>query len=54
MLETGELGIDEVGTEVGYTDATSFRRTFKRKSGLTPGGYRRKFKGTSQVEREGR
>ncbi len=54
MLETGELGIDEVGTEVGYTDATSFRRTFKRKSGLTPGGYRRKFKGIAQVGREGR
>ncbi len=53
MLEIGDLGIDEVGTEVGYADAASFRRTFKRQSGLTPGAYRRKFKGIAQAATEG-
>lgn len=43
MLETGEEGIDEVGVEVGYDDPASFRRMFKRRTGLTPAAYRRKF-----------
>ena len=43
LLETDELGVEEVGLAVGYQDPTSFRRLFKRKSGLTPAAYRRKF-----------
>lgn len=35
--------MDEVGALVGYEDAASFRRLFKRKAGLTPAAYRRKF-----------
>jgi YesN/AraC family two-component response regulator len=30
---------------VGYEDPTFFRRLFKRKTGLTPAAYRRKFTG---------
>ena len=40
-LETGS--IDEVGYTVGYEDPTFFRRLFKRKTGLTPAAYRRKY-----------
>ena len=43
MLETMELSIEDVGHAVGYEDPTSFRRLFKRKTGLTPAAYRRKF-----------
>jgi len=43
LLETDELDIEEVGVAVGYQDPTSFRRLFKRKTGLTPAAYRRKF-----------
>ena len=43
MLETTEANIDSIGAEVGYEDAASFRRLFKRKSGLTPAEYRRLF-----------
>jgi transcriptional regulator GlxA family with amidase domain len=43
ILETTDAGIDRVGAEVGYEDAASFRRLFKRKSGLTPAEYRRLF-----------
>ena len=31
------------GYSVGYQDPTFFRRLFKRKTGLTPAAYRRKF-----------
>jgi transcriptional regulator GlxA family with amidase domain len=43
LLETQELSIEDVGVAVGYQDPTSFRRLFKRKAGLTPAAYRRKF-----------
>lgn len=42
-IETGSAYIDEVGYQVGYEDPTFFRRLFKRKTGLTPAAYRRKF-----------
>jgi transcriptional regulator GlxA family with amidase domain len=45
LIETEETGIDEIGFKVGYEDATFFRRLFKRKAGLTPAAYRRKFTG---------
>lgn len=37
------LRIDEIGCRVGYEDAAYFRRLFKRKTGLTPARYRKKF-----------
>ncbi len=43
LLETGDEGIDAIAAEVGYDDTASFRRVFKRKTGLTPMAYRRKF-----------
>ena len=36
--------VEKIGWAVGYEDASSFRRLFKRTVGLTPGKYRRKFK----------
>ena len=44
MLETGDDPIEDVGQHVGYEDAASFRRLFRRLVGMTPGDYRRKFK----------
>jgi transcriptional regulator GlxA family with amidase domain len=43
LLETEDLNVEDVGHAVGYEDPTSFRRLFKRKAGLTPAAYRRKF-----------
>jgi transcriptional regulator GlxA family with amidase domain len=45
LIETEAAGIDEIGFKVGYEDPTFFRRLFKRKTGLTPAAYRRKFNG---------
>jgi len=43
LIETTASAIDDVGLQVGYEDPTFFRRLFKRKAGLTPAAYRRKF-----------
>jgi transcriptional regulator GlxA family with amidase domain len=43
LLESSDHGVEEIGHLIGYEDPTSFRRLFKRKSGLTPAAYRRKF-----------
>jgi len=43
MLETDHSPIADIGVEVGYEDTQSFRRLFKRKTGLTPIEYRKMF-----------
>jgi transcriptional regulator GlxA family with amidase domain len=43
LLESGSLPVDEISAEVGYEDASFFRRLFKRRTGLSPGQYRRMF-----------
>ncbi len=45
LLETSDIIVEEIGHAVGYEDPTSFRRLFRRKAGLTPAAYRRKFAG---------
>ena len=42
-LERTDEPIDEIGWKVGYEDGASFRRLFKRTTGMTPGAYRRRF-----------
>ena len=54
LIETEGGSIDDVGLKVGYEDATFFRRLFKRKTGLTPAAYRRKFTGILSVGRGSR
>lgn len=44
LLEMTGTGIDDIGAAVGYEDPASFRRLFKRETGLTPGEYRRRFR----------
>lgn len=44
LLETTDLPVDEISHAAGYSDASFFRRLFKRLTGLTPGRYRKMFK----------
>jgi transcriptional regulator GlxA family with amidase domain len=49
FIESEAIGIDEISLKVGYDDPAFFRRLFKRKAGLTPAAYRRKFNGILTV-----
>ena len=43
LLETTELSIEQVATEVGFATATTFRDRFFRTVGLSPTAYRKSF-----------
>ncbi len=43
MLEATSDAIDQLARMTGYEDPTSFRRLFKRLTGVTPGRYRQRF-----------
>ena len=43
LLETGDDALDIVAHEVGYEDEASFRKLFKRRTGITPSEHRRQF-----------
>jgi transcriptional regulator GlxA family with amidase domain len=43
MLETGGQPVEAIANEVGYEDASFFGRLFRRKVGLTPAQYRKRF-----------
>jgi transcriptional regulator GlxA family with amidase domain len=51
LLETSAIAVDTIGREVGYEDAASFRRLFRRLSGMTPSDYRRKLQPPKLVSR---
>jgi transcriptional regulator GlxA family with amidase domain len=42
LLETECHSVEQIAAEVGYSDAVSFRRLFKRMVGETPTAYRRR------------
>jgi len=43
LLESNAANVEAISSSVGYEDPASFRRVFKRKVGLTPAVYRKKF-----------
>lgn len=49
MLETTDLPVEEIAAAVGYDD-TFFRRLFRRRVGVTPGAYRRRFQAIARLE----
>jgi transcriptional regulator GlxA family with amidase domain len=46
LLENTGLPVEELSEQVGYADASFFRRLFRRLVGLTPGAYRKMFAST--------
>jgi transcriptional regulator GlxA family with amidase domain len=49
MLETTDLPIEAVANQVGYEDSSFFGRLFRRKVGLTPAQYRKRFRSLRNV-----
>ncbi len=43
LLQKGGLMVDAVGERVGYRDLSTFRRLFRRETGLSPREYQRRF-----------
>lgn len=43
LLENSSLALESIVVEVGYQDVSSFRRLFKRETGLSPRDYRKQF-----------
>ncbi len=43
LLETSTLPSEDVAIEVGYHDERAFRRIFRRRTGLSPSAYRKRF-----------
>jgi transcriptional regulator GlxA family with amidase domain len=43
LLENTDTSVDEISYAAGYSDASFFRRLFKRLTGLTPSHYRKMF-----------
>ncbi len=52
QLESGDAPVEAVAQSVGYEDAAYFSRLFKRKVGLSPAQYRRRFGGMRRMLRE--
>jgi transcriptional regulator GlxA family with amidase domain len=50
LLEGTATAVDEISFEVGYEDASFFRRLFKRRTSLTPGQYRRMFRAVVEAD----
>jgi transcriptional regulator GlxA family with amidase domain len=44
LLESEAIAFDEISAQVGYENPGFFRRLFRRRTGLTPGEYRRMFR----------
>ncbi|MFC6635341.1 GlxA family transcriptional regulator [Microbulbifer taiwanensis] len=45
MLESDSQRIEMIALELGYEDASFFRRLFRRRVGMTPSEYRKRFMG---------
>ncbi len=43
LLESSDEPVEEIAAATGYEDASFFRRLFKRRTGISPGRYRRVF-----------
>ncbi len=45
LLETSDEPVESIAQQVGYEDAAFFGRLFRRKVGVTPAQYRKRFRG---------
>nr|WP_241020802.1 helix-turn-helix domain-containing protein [Burkholderia sp. Ac-20344] len=50
LLEAGDLGLERITAQVGYSDTSSFCRLLKDKVGIRPGAYRDRFRPTGESQ----
>ncbi len=50
LLEAGDLSLERITAQVGYSDTSSFCRLFKEKVGLSPGAYRDRFRPAAESQ----
>ena len=53
LLESGEDPVEAIAQQVGYEDAAFFGRLFRRKVGVTPAQYRKRFRGLRRALQAG-
>lgn len=53
LLEVTDLPVEAIAGEIGYEDGSFFGRLFRRRVGLTPAQYRRRFGSLRKVLEEG-
>lgn len=44
LLETTEMPIDDISTDVGYSEPSSFRSAFRKRVGISASAYRKKWR----------
>lgn len=49
MLETDDTATDAIAEAIGYVDPTFFRRLFKKRTGVTKGRYRQRFRAVTRA-----
>jgi transcriptional regulator GlxA family with amidase domain len=52
LLESTDLPVEDISEQTGYSDASFFRRLFKRLTGLTPSKYRQMFQPITRLNTE--
>jgi AraC family transcriptional regulator of arabinose operon len=45
LLRSTDLGMAEIGAQIGYPDPYHFSRLFRARTGMTPTAYRRRYRG---------
>jgi transcriptional regulator GlxA family with amidase domain len=52
LLETSDMNVQEIAHQIGYQDASSFGRLFRRGIGISPGAYRHRFQALTSLPEE--
>ncbi|KEQ15108.1 GlxA family transcriptional regulator [Endozoicomonas numazuensis] len=50
LMELSRMNIEEIAWQVGYEDASAFRRVFQAITGLTPRDYRKRFSPLNRID----
>lgn len=51
-LESDDIPIDDIAYSIGYQDPAFFRRLFKKRTGVTPGRYRQRYRSVIRYSRD--